>query len=349
MVNIAQAMRRPLEQRPVPTPPLSEHGPRLSLECSEWLPMSPAEAYQKLIGYLSEIGAQVENNKPFSPNRCVCILDQLLDYPKEFINNLHALTLGLPKNKESLARHAVHVTINALMMGRAMGFGRKPLLTLATAALFHELGMHTIPLAIREKREPLTADELKLIRQHPDIASSLLLNCGMSWLDPAMIILQEHERSDGSGYPRGLKGSAIQVSASIIGLLDFYESLINSRPHRNRITAAEATMVLIRQGKNLFPPAVIKHFLSLYSLYPVNSYIRLNNGVVGVVIRVNPLSPMKPVIKLVADAHWRPLTETQSIDLAQISLLYIKEVLSEDMVREKTGWDNSAAGQSFMT
>lgn len=347
MVNIAQAMRRSPEQRPIPAAPASSQGPRLSLECTEWLPMSPAEAYQQMISGMNEIGALVENNKPFCPNRCVRILDQLLDYPREFINDLHTLTLHMPRNKESLARHAVHVTINALMMGMAMEFGRKPMLTLATAALFHELGMHTIPLAIREKRTPLNPAELEIIRQHPDIASSLLINCGMSWLDTAMIIQQEHERSDGSGYPRGLKGNAILISASIIGLLDFYESLINSRPHRDRITAAEATLSLIRQGKSLFPPTVIKHFLTLYSLYPVNSYIRLNNGVVGLVTRVNSLSPMKPEIKLVADAHWRPVTAAQTIDLAKMSLLYIKEVLNEDMVREKTGWD-SAAGQSFM-
>lgn len=322
-------------------------GMQLSLERTEWLPMSPTEAYQQLITSLSEIGVQVEKNKPFSPNRCVRILDQLLDYPSSFINDLHALTFQLPRHKESLARHAVHVTINALMMGRAMGFGRKTMLTLATAALFHELGMHAIPLSIREKQTSLTPEELKMLRQHPDIASSLLLNCGMSWLDTAMIIQQEHERTDGSGYPRGLKGNAILTSASIIGLLDFYESLINSRPHRNRITAAEATMTLIRQGKSLFPPAIIKHFLNLYSFYPVSSYVRLNNGAIAVVTSVNPLFLMKPVIKMVADAQWKPVRGGQLIDLAKMSLLNITEVLSEDLVREKTGWDN-AAGQSFM-
>ncbi|MDP2104824.1 MAG: HD domain-containing phosphohydrolase, partial [Desulfobulbaceae bacterium] len=347
MVNIAQAMRRPAKHNSFTDLPESPQGLHLSLERTEWLPMSPPEAYKQLIISLSEIGAQVEKDKLFSPNRCVRILDQLLDYPTHFVNDLHSLTFHLPKHKESLARHAVHVTINALMMGRAMGFGRKTLLTLATAALFHELGMHAIPPSIREKQAALTPDELDVIRQHPDIASSLLLNCGMSWLDTAMIIQQEHERIDGSGYPRGLRGNTILLSASIIGLLDFYESLINSRPHRNRISAAEATMALIKQGKNLFPPAVIKHFLNLYSFYPVSSYVRLNNGAIAVVTGVNSLAPMKPVVKLVADAHWQPVTGAQTIDLTKISLLYIKEVLSENMVREKTGWD-SAAGQSFM-
>lgn len=347
MVNIAQAMRPATKQGPIPNITTTGQGLQLSLERSEWLPLSPIEVYQQLIVSLSEIGAQVEKNKPFSPNQCVRILDQLLDYPKNFINKLHALTFQLPRDKESLARHAVHVTINALMMGRAMGFGRKALLTLATSALFHELGMHKVPLSIRGKQSALTPDELDTIHQHPDIASSLLLNCGMSWLDTAMIIQQEHERSDGSGYPRGLSGKAILISASIIGLLDFYESLINSRPHRNRISAAEATLALIKQGKNLFPPTVIKHFLNLYSFYPINSYVRLNNGAVAVVKRVSPLSPMKPTIKLIADAHWKPVQGVQIIDLTKVSLLFIKEVLSEDMVKEKTGWD-SAAGQSFM-
>lgn len=314
----------------------------MTLERAEWLPLSAQETYQQLQVSINAIGSQVERGRAFSPQHCVRILDQLLDYPPEFINDLHGLTLSPSRQKENLGRHAVHVAINSLLMGKAMGFNRAQKLELATAALLHELGMYRIPPAIRDKTDPLSPEESAIIREHPLITASLLLNCGMSWLNTAMITQQEHERSDGSGYPRGLRGDGILVSASIIGILDSYEALINSRPHRNRLTAAEATLTIVRQGKHLFHPQVIRQFFTLYSLYPINSYIRLNNGAVAVVTRVNPLFPMKPMVRLLTDANWNPVArESAPVDLSKSSLLYILQVLNEEEVKERLGQDDT--------
>ncbi len=201
---------------------------------------------------------------------------------------------------------------------------------LGTAALFHEIGMYMLPEKIREKQGLLTEKERSTIKAHCTLAYDELASYGEQYQDIAEIVYQEHERFDGSGYPEGLSGKQAHERAYVLGLLDIYESLIQARPYREKFTPAEAIKEIIRRSKGLFPNRVIKQLLILWSFYPVQTFVRLNNNSIAMVIRTNPLWPLKPVVRLILDSHKKPIETDNIVDLSQTPLLSIEESLLQE-------------------
>jgi len=147
------------------------------------------------------------------------------------------------------------------------------------------------------------------------------------WL--ADVVLQVHERSDGSGYPRGLKGGEISELASIIGLLDTYVAMIKQRPYRDKFLQSYAVKFLINEAKGLFPGKVLKVFLDQISLFPVHTHVRLNNKSIGLVLSTNKSQPMRPVIQLLYDSQGHKIEKKEIIRLSDNPLLYIVEGIDE--------------------
>ncbi|RPI09321.1 MAG: HD domain-containing protein, partial [Zetaproteobacteria bacterium] len=152
-----------------------------------------------------------------------------------------------------LSHHMVNTAIFAIKIGQGGGCRAEELPWLGLAACLHDVGMSTVPRPILEKPGPLTADETTLVRRHPESGFRILQRLGSEFEWLANVALQEHEREDGSGYPRGLKGNEIHEYAKIVGLADAYESLTHFRPHRNKRGAFDAVKELITVQRAKFP------------------------------------------------------------------------------------------------
>jgi len=299
-------------------------------------PISPETVYESCQKFMREVGVQVQEGKEFDIGKGRRYVQALIKKSKTLLEDLHFLTLlSAGEHKDSLSIHAVNVMITALIIGKELGYARGELETLGTAALFHEIGMHLIPKSIRKNKGKLTDQELAVIRQHPELAFTELRKYGQDYLEIAEIIQQEHERIDGSGYPFGLEGAQIKEMALIVGLLDIYDALINSRPYRDKILPSDAMKVIVRRSKGLFPAAIIKKLLIQLSIYPVKSYVRLNNASIGMVVKTNTLWPLKPIITIIFDAQGRKIEKAKKmIDLSKSPLLYIKSVVLADDVKD---------------
>ncbi len=159
---------------------------------------------------------------------------------------------------EGHTRRATELTIR---LARAMGVSDNEILHIYRGALLHDIGKMGVPDSIMRKPGPLTDDEWVSMRKHPLYAYDLL--SPITYLRLALDIPYcHHERWDGSGYPRGLRGDQIPLAARIFAVVDVWDALISKRPYRDEWEPEAARKYIHDQAGMQFDPAVVKVFLS---------------------------------------------------------------------------------------
>jgi HD-GYP domain-containing protein (c-di-GMP phosphodiesterase class II) len=239
---------------------------------------------------------------------------------------VHALEGG--ETYLDLPRHMVNVAIFAIRIGQGTGLREEEISRLALAACLHDVGMVIVPRRIMEKPEALSPEEIALIRQHPEKGFRFLEALGPEYEWVAKVALQEHEREDGSGYPRGLKGDGIDEYAKIVGLADIYEALTHARPYQKRRSPYDVVKEIISAERRRFPDRILKGLIRGLSTFPVGSLVRLNSLEVARIVATNPAFPLRPVVEVIQGPRGERLTELRRVDLATNTLLYITDIPS---------------------
>ncbi len=174
----------------------------------------------------------------------------------EHAESIAALAAAVEAKDENTKGHNTRVAELAVQIGRAMELPTNQLRTLARAGLLHDVGKIGIPDAILNKPGPLDADEWTAIKRHPNLGHEILLRVP-SLHHEAEIVVAHHERIDGSGYPRGLRGEQIPLEARILAVADTYDVLISNRPYRQAFDNERAVRILREEsGTHLWEPAV---------------------------------------------------------------------------------------------
>ena len=159
--------------------------------------------------------------------------------------------------------HQRRVSQIACAIGMEMGLSGERLDNLRIAGVLHDLGKFAIPSDLLSKPGKLTPPEFALIKTHPQVAYNILSPITFPG-NTAMIILQHHERLNGSGYPQGLKGEEILLEARILGVADVMEAMCSHRPYRASLGLAETLNELTRNQGILYDAAVVATCLKLY-------------------------------------------------------------------------------------
>ena len=159
--------------------------------------------------------------------------------------------------------HTQRVTDLTIQIGREMGVKEADLVHIRRGALMHDIGKMAIPDSILKKSGPLNDDEWKEMRKHPDYAYDMLKR--ISYLSPSLAIPYcHHEKWDGTGYPRGIKGEEIPLEARIFAIADVWDALTSDRPYRNAMSE-EFVLKYIGENKGKhFDPMVVDAFLNVY-------------------------------------------------------------------------------------
>lgn len=156
--------------------------------------------------------------------------------------------------------HSQRVLNLTLLIAREMGFQENDLVHFQRGALLHDIGKMAVPDAILFKAGPLLPEEWKIMRKHPQYAYELL--SGVPFLKPSLDIPYcHHERWDGSGYPRGLKGEEIPLAARIFAVVDVWDALLSDRPYRDAWDEERAKKYIQQNAGILFDPVVVEVFL----------------------------------------------------------------------------------------
>ncbi len=163
--------------------------------------------------------------------------------------------------------HSQRVTELTVRLARAAGLSDEQIAHIRRGALLHDIGKLGIPDAILHKSEPLTEEEWAIMRRHPDYAYTML--SPIEYLRPALDIPYcHHERWDGAGYPRGLKGEQIPLSARLFAIVDVWDALQSDRPYRARWRREEALDYIRLQAGKHFDPNVVELFLQVIGEAP---------------------------------------------------------------------------------
>jgi len=157
--------------------------------------------------------------------------------------------------------HSQRVTDLTLRLARAMGIAETDLVHIRRGALLHDTGKMGIPDAILLKPGPLSEEEWRVMRRHPTLAYEFLAPIGH--LHAALDIpYSHHEKWDGTGYPRGLRGEQIPLAARIFAVPDVCDALTSERPYRHAWTTDRA-LAYIRENRGIyFDPRVVEVFLN---------------------------------------------------------------------------------------
>ncbi len=163
--------------------------------------------------------------------------------------------------------HSARVAEMAVKGGRQLRMSPAELENLRVASLLHDLGKLSLPLELWNKPAELTDHERELMRSHTRRAVELLKPLG--YVDRALpLILYHHEHYDGTGYPQGLRGTAIPVGALVIGMAEAYDALVHDRPHRPAVSPSEAHRILSEQASKRFDPQILRPFLQVIQKEP---------------------------------------------------------------------------------
>jgi len=159
-------------------------------------------------------------------------------------------------------------------------------------------------------------------------------------------IHQHHERMDGGGYPSGFKGNEINEYSKIIAVVDTYEAMTHHRPYREAMIPHNAIKEIIFSLKRSFDSKAIKALFNRVSIYPVGSFVKLNNGEIAKVISVttNSFSILRPIVLVILDNQGKCVTDPVKLDLSLTGTVYIKEPFVLPKIKEK---DRSGIRRTF--
>lgn len=177
---------------------------------------------------------------------------------------IQAMSLTIEKRYPYTAGHQRRVTKLCRAIAEEMGFSWERTQGLRMAAAIHDLGKILVPAAILNKSGELSEHEMAIIRDHPKAAYDILKDIDFPW-PLAETIYQHHERMDGSGYPRGLKGEQILLEARILAVADVVDAVTYFRPYRQSIGLEAALDELKSQRGKQFDAAVVDACIQVLS------------------------------------------------------------------------------------
>jgi HD-GYP domain-containing protein (c-di-GMP phosphodiesterase class II) len=197
--------------------------------------------------------------------------------------------------------------------------------------------MTAIPSTIIDKKGKLTRQEYDLIKQHPVHSMQIIENSipKSGKTDPELkrltrIVGEEHERENGTGYPEGKSSDQIDELAKVIGVLDVFEAMSHDRGHRSEYSSFQAIQVIIQMRNEFFSTKVVKAVITEISIFPLESYVILNNGEIGKVVKTNYAHPMRPVIEIVRDSRGKKVKQKKEVDLSSNPLIFITRPIGEE-------------------
>jgi HD-GYP domain-containing protein (c-di-GMP phosphodiesterase class II) len=198
--------------------------------------------------------------------------------------------------------HSVNVCILGMALARKLEVPYNKMVDLAIGLLIHDIGKLLLPEELRDATRELTSEEAKAYEHHAEAGYGLLKDLGSTFGAPSKIVaLQHHERWDGQGYPRGLKGDQIHEFAQICAIANTYDRLTTSAAFGRRAAPHEALEFIMGAGGTLFRLPLVQAFLEIVAPYPLGSTVKLNTGEIGVVVRIEKGLPQRPVLRMLAD------------------------------------------------
>jgi cyclic di-GMP phosphodiesterase len=235
------------------------------------------------------------------------------------LRNPDALLLfsQLRSKGEYAESHALDVSIYMITFGRFLQLEAAQVEFLGYLGLLQDVGKLRLPKELLEKRGRLTIEEFELAKLHVNYSAEILRATPGLPGDLARAAALHHERHDGSGYPKGLRGNEIGTIGSIAAIVDTFDALTVKRPYADAVSPSAAISMLYKWRGVFYDAHLVEQFIRCIGIFPVGSLVELNSGEVGVVIAQNLTRRLLPRVMVIRDAEGNPLMPHKLLDLAR--------------------------------
>lgn len=225
-----------------------------------------------------------------------------------------------------LYTHSLNVCVYSTLLGIANGYNKEQLVTLGLGALLHDIGKTQISMQVLLKPGMLSDYEYEEMKRHTDRGYYLLKDEPNIPLLSAHCAYQHHERINGSGYPRGIKGEEIHDFAKWIGIVDSYDAMTSRRVYRDAMLPHQAVEILYSGSNTLYDTAKLEIFRDKVAIYPIGLTVTLNTGEMAIVADINSSCVHRPIVRVLTDEAGVDLKAPYDLDLSKHHHILIANV-----------------------
>jgi HD-GYP domain-containing protein (c-di-GMP phosphodiesterase class II) len=214
--------------------------------------------------------------------------------------------------------HAVRVSLYLVSLGRHLGFPKTELMNLGMIGMLADVGKTRLPRALLDKPGMLTQSEFGIIKEHVRLGLGILKKSMSLPISVELGIAQHHERLDGTGYPKGLKGDQISIYGRMTAIADCFTALISPRAYANPSPPQEALMNLYEWVGTSFHEPLVEQFVQAVGVFPVGSLVELSTGEIAVVVAHNRVRRLEPRVLVLTWPDKTPLAKPLERDLFKV-------------------------------
>lgn len=222
------------------------------------------------------------------------------------------------RNKDDyLVEHSLNVSILMSIFARHLGEDEETIKVLALAAFLHDIGKILVPDAVLQKPGKLTPEEFDVMRKH------VLLGIKVIDETPGLpsivreIIIQHHERLDGSGYPYKLTDSKITKYGRMIAIVDGYDAMTAERVYKEGMHSIKAFKILKSETPHALDEELVDEFIKSLGVYPVGTLVKLQSGKLGLISKLNQGKPLNPCVRVFYNSRMNQAIPIQELDLSK--------------------------------
>lgn len=237
----------------------------------------------------------------------------------------HSYLSMLKRKDETMYKHAVDVATLAAITAGELNLTKVDIANIMLGALVHDIGKVLIQESLLTKMN-LTKEEEAIIKKHPTQGYKLVKRDNLDD-NIADIVLEHHEKYDGSGYPFQKDNKNISTYSKIVSVCNTFNNLITKGERGIPCTPDKAVKIIISLAKKDFDSDVVKAFQKAIGFYPNNTRVKLSNGSIARVIEQNPTLPLRPVLSIVKHLDGTVSDGLEIVDLSTSNDFFIKEIL----------------------
>lgn len=216
-----------------------------------------------------------------------------------------------------LFAHSVNCCVLSALLALQMNYDLNATRLVALGALLHDIGYIKIPRMILRKPGRLSKKEFEMVKSHAGYGYGLFKKTKLFSARVAEIILQHHERMQGQGYPRGLRGKRIGSLARLVAVADVFDAITSDKNYRKAFEAHEAVRMMQRWSKEYFDAEVIAAFVNVAAAYPLGACVMLSSGESGLVVANKVGRASTPTVRILYKDDFIPHPKPYDLNLAE--------------------------------
>ena len=286
------------------------------------------DIYDQSTEKVKELLLNASTAKPLSIEAMAALAGEITN---SITRNEHAMTILTRIRQKSNYQweHAINCAVLICGFSLYLGFKKNTVQELTLGALLHDIGTAKVSRAILEKQEKLTKNEMSVVKKHVFWGVELSKREGFNSPILMDMLVNHHERLDGSGYPRGIAGDKISKLSRITAVVDVYDAMTGDKPYKKGMLPQAVFRHLLNE-KSKFDADIVQQFIKYLGIHPVGSLVELSNEKVGLVIEGNRLEPLKPKIKVIYSLKLNSYTKPTDHDLTEEDFSIVGAIQASD-------------------